>query len=326
MSKASTQQLLDLADEELRLLNEQQEGIELLPIVGLADVKDPEIAARKEKIKWDLIHRVGSEEEFAKRIGQIIRAAVDYVIDAPTLSRYSIDDLDPDEKTAIGKRIERMLRFQFKLPYGEKLDIKLGGEDVDIKTTMGKNWMFSKSSHGHMNLLIAYDEKTALFQLGIAYVLEHQLGAQNRDRKQSLTAAHRETIYWILKDQPYPPNFLDQLPPDIFKKIISEKTGMKRVLQLLRLALSMPIPRHIICSVANQKDPLRRVRSNGGARDILWEEGLLVLSGAYECDRKISMTVIGRELADDEMLTLRKEEEKLSPDLIDGYKKWHQIP
>jgi hypothetical protein len=320
-----TQQILDLADEELLVQEKQKEGIELLPIVGLAKLEDPALEARKEKIKWDLVRRVGGETEFARRVGEIIREAIDYVIDAPTLFRYSIDDLDPDEKTAIGKRIERLLRYQFKLPKGEKLDIKLGDEDVDIKTTMGKNWMFSKSSHGHMNLLIAYDEKAALFQLGIAYVLEDHLGAHNRDRKQSLTAAHREAIYWILKDQQYPPNFLDHLPKGNFNKIVAEKTGMKRVLQLLRLAPLMPIPRHVICSVANQKDPLRRVRSNGGARNILWNEGLLVLSGAYECDRKISETVMGRELADDEMLSVPVNEVRLTPELLDAYRNWHQL-
>jgi len=320
-----TQQVLDLAEEELRSLKKQNDDVELLPIIGLAQVSDPEIEARKEKIKWDLIRRVGSEEEFGKRVGEIIRAAVDYVVDAPTLSRYSIYELEPDEKTAIGKRIERLLRFEFNLPKGEKLDIKLAGEEVDIKTTMGKNWMFSKSSHGHMNLLIAYDEKRAVFQLGIAYVLASHLGAHNRDEKQSLKAAHRETIYWILNNHPYPPNFFDNLPEHLFKIIVTEKTGMKRVMQLLRLAPGKPIPRHVICSVANQKDPLRRIRSNGGARDILWGEGMLVLSGAYECDRKIAEPEIGRVLKDDEILTLRMQDLNLPTKLLDGYKAWHQL-
>lgn len=286
---------------------------------------DSELAARMEKIKWDLVQRVGDEKQFAKRVGQMLRDAVDYVVDAPTLYRYSAESLDPDEKTAIGKRIERLLRFEFDLPKGKKLDIQLGGEDVDIKTTMRKNWMFSKSSHGHLNLLIAYNEISATFRLGLAYVLEHHLGAHNRDKKQSLSAAHRANIYWILKDEPYPPNFLARLPEDVLTRIISPKTGMKRVLQLLRSATGVAIPRHVICSVANQKDPLRRTRSNGGARDILWKEGFLVLSGTYECDRSIAEQAINAKLMDDETLTLSTAHPCVTQTLLGSYKIAHQL-
>lgn len=315
---------MDSTDEVQQTLFEEGANIEL-PVTAAPPPEDSEIAERMQKIKWDLILRVGDEKQFAVRVGQLIREAVDYVVDAPTLFRYSVEDLDPDEKTAIGKRIERLLRFQFDLPKGKNLDIQLGGEDVDIKTTMRKNWMFSTSSHGHINLLIAYDENLATFKLGLAYVLEHQLGAHNRDRKQSLSAEHRENIYWILKDEPYPPNFLARLPDDVLSKIVAPKTGMKRVLQLLRSATGSPIPRHVICSVANQKDPLRRTRSNGGARDILWQEGILVLSGTYECDRNIAEKVIGAVLRDDETLTLSTTDPRVKEELLESYKISHQL-
>ena len=296
-----------------------------LPVSAPPPPHDSEIAERMEKIKWDLVLRVGDEQQFAKRVGQLIREAVDYVVDAPTLFRYSVDDLDPDEKTAIGKRIERLLRFEFKLPKGEKLDIQLAGEEVDIKTTMRNNWMFSKSSHGHINLLIAYNESAATYNLGLAYVLEHQLGAHNRDQKQSMAAEHRENIYWILKDEPYPANFLARMSQSMLNQIVSLKTGMKRVVQLLRVAHGKPIPRHVICSVANQKDPLRRTRSNGGARDILWNEGILVLSGTYECDRSVAKIVAGIALADDETMTLLRTDSRLDQQTLSSYQLAHEL-
>ncbi|WP_423379859.1 NaeI family type II restriction endonuclease [Burkholderia sp. LMG 32019] len=315
---------MDSPDEIQQTLFAEPAVIEL-PVAAPPPPQDSEIAERMEKIKWDLVRRVGDEKQFAARVGQLIREAVDYVIDAPTLFRYSVDELDPDEKTAIGKRIERLLRFQFKLPKGKKLDIQLGGEEVDIKTTMRNNWMFSKSSHGHVNLLIAYDEFAATYRLGLAYVLEHQLGAHNRDQKQSLAAEHRENIYWILKDEPYPSNFLAQLPESVLSQIISLKTGMKRVVQLLRIAHGKPIPRHVICSVANQKDPLRRTRSNGGARDILWKEGILVLSGTYECDRAVATNVASITLADDETMTLFRTDPRLNQQTLASYQTAHNL-
>jgi hypothetical protein len=315
---------MDSTDEVQQRLFAEAAVIEL-PVAAPPPPQDSEIAERMEKIKWDLVLRVGDEKQFAKRVGQLIREAVDYVVDAPTLFRYSVDELDPDEKTAIGKRIERLLRFRFKLPKGKKLDIQLGGEEVDIKTTMRNNWMFSKSSHGHINLLIAYDESQATYKLGLAYVLEHQLGAHNRDQKQSLSAEHRENIYWIFKDEPYPPNFLARLPYEVLARIVAPRTGMKRVLQLLRSATGNPIPRHVICSVANQKDPLRRTRSNGGARDVLWQEGIMVLSGTYECDRNIAAEVTSTALRDDETLTLSTADPRVRGGLLESYKVAHQL-
>lgn len=288
-----------------------------------------DIEARMERMKLELIGKVGAFEPFAEAVGQIIRAAVDYVIDAPVMRRYSLSELEPDEKTTIGKRIERLFRLQFDLVRGEKLDIKLGREDVDIKTTMGSNWMFPPSSYGHVNLLIKYTEGSIgvmpTFSIGLNHISLSDLGERNRDGKRSIKGkeAHAN-IMWIIKDRVYPSNFLSQLPTETLEKITQPKTGMKRVLALLRLATGCPIPRHVICSVANQKDPLRRVRSNGGARDVLWKEGILVLSGAYSCDRDIGEVLCDKLLADDELLTFHEKE--VPPDLVVVYRDYHQLP
>ncbi|KQQ96134.1 NaeI family type II restriction endonuclease [Massilia sp. Leaf139] len=292
----------------------------------ISEAQPPEarIAERMQKVKEDLFQHMNGEEHFAKRTGDIIRAAVDYVIDAPTLYRYSVTDLEPDEKTAVGKRIERMIRFHFDIPRGKKLDLTLAGEDVDIKTTMGRNWMFSKSSHDRINLLIAYDEEKAEFRVGLAYVEEHQLNAENRDSKRSLSSEHRANISWIVENEPYAPNFLAHLP-ELVKEIKTIAGGTNRVLHLLRKVKGRAIPRHVICSVANQKDPLRRVRSNGGARDVLWKEKLMVLSGAYTCDRDIVSRALGIELERDEMLTLDIDDSRLATEMISSYCDAHAL-
>lgn len=296
-----------------------------MSIVEAEPVADAGIAARMQNVRKELMRHVGGEQHFAKRTGDIIRSAVDYVIDAPTLFRYSVADLEPDEKTAVGKRIERLLRFNFKIPRGKKLDIYLAGEDVDIKTTMGKNWMFSKSSHDRINLLFAYDESKATFSVGLAYVLEDHLNAPNRDQKRSLSSEHRSNISWILKDASYQPNFLGMLPKSDLDKIVSPKSGLQRVVNLLRLSTGVVIPRHVICSVANQKDPMKRIRSNGGARDLLWDESILVLSGTYDGDKRIAQEALGIHLGNDETLSVHSQDPRMSVQLVEAYKKGHQL-
>lgn len=308
---------------ELALLVESEIPLE---IAGSPPPDDASIAARMALVKQDLFRHAGGEGSFAAKLGDILRAAVDYVIDAPTLSRYSVDELEPDEKTAAGKRIERLIRFHFKIQRGKKLDITLAGEDVDIKTTMGKNWMFSKSSHDRINLLIAYDEEAATFSVGLAFVREDQLNPiPNRDKKSTLSRRHKANISWILKDQPYKPNLLAHLPEAKLKKITSQKTGLSRVFELFRIVQGSAIPRHVICSVANQKDPMRRVRSNGGARDVLWAEQILVLSGTYKCDSEIANRALRISLQKDEMLALPCNDSRLTAAMVNSYCAAHNL-
>lgn len=300
---------------------------ESLPLSAPPPAESSDVAARMDRARAELTARAGDHGRLFATVGSIIRDSVDYIVDAPTLRRYSIKDLDPDEKTAIGKRIERMLRFQLKIPKGRGLDISLGGEDVDIKTTIGDTWMFSKSSHGYLHLLIAYSEEKATFSIGLAYVHdEHLRKGGNRDRKRSLKEAAKENISWLVENHPYPENFLARLPQGLLDTLALKASGMQRVLQLLRSVTGKPIPRHAICSVANQRDPMRRTRSNGGARDVLWAEGLLVLSGKYADDKTIVREALKIELAKTAFLTLRASDKRLNDDLLRLYQRSHSLP
>lgn len=275
-----------------------------LPLPSEAPEPGSELELRMKAIEADLLRHAAGKEKFAAAAGRIIRDAVDYAIDAPTLMRYSIDELEPDEKTAIGKRIERLLRFRFKIPKGDKLDIKLAGEDVDIKTTISKNWMFSKSSWGRINLLIAYSEASAIFSVGLALIEAEHLGKDNRDQKRSMKKEFQERIFWILKDHPYPENLIARLPPAAYAEITAQSSGQQRIIALLRMVKDRAIPRHVIASLANQKDPLKRIRSNGGARTVLWNSDLLVLSGRYVADREIAAELNDVALGRDEVMSV----------------------
>lgn len=302
-----------------------------------------EVEARARVIEAGLSHALLADESFADEVGALIRQAVDYVIDAPTMRRYSISELEPDEKTTIGKRIERLLRMRLKLDRGEKLDILVEGEEVDIKTscTKSRSWMFSRRNVGHFNLLIAYDEDVAEYDLGLVYVTEDILGADNRDKKRGMTGdkgqrtgegvtgkaqAVSGSISWLVRHHPYEPNFLAWLDQGTLSAVTREKFGTRRVQALLRHVTGVPIPRHAIASVANQKDPKRRDRGGkGGARVPLWGEGLLVLSGTYKQDSEIALAVTGSELARDETLVINVADERLTSEQVETYRQAHRL-
>lgn len=303
-----------------------------------------EIEARMDAIERELRQALRKQQNFADEVGKLVRQAVDYVIDAPTMRRYALSDLEPDEKTTIGKRIERLLRRELKLPKGDKLDIKINGEEIDIKTscTKSRSWMFSRRNVNHFNLLIAYNEDAATYDLGLVYVTEDILGADNRDKKRGMTGDKGAgsarglkgeaekvsgSINWLVKCHPYEPNFLAHLPPTILDEIVSKRSGAARVRELLRKVINVPIPRHAIAAVANQKDPKRRDRGgDGGARAPLWKEGLMILSGAYAVDNDIVEAVTRSRLAQDHTMVMMIEDERLSVDHVSAYRVAHSLP
>jgi hypothetical protein len=301
---------------------------EEIPLTLPSDTPKPGsvLERRMEAIESDLLTQAGGLDSFRTQAGQIIREAVDYVIDAPTLARYSIEELEPDEKTSIGKRIERLFRVKFNIARGSKLDISLGGEEVDIKTTMTNKWMFSKSSWESVNLLIAYNEEKAIFRVGLVYVIDEQLGAKNRDGKRTIRAEFHEEIRWIVLDSPYPENFLAKLDRKLLDKIRTRRSGQQRVNFLLENIPGTIIPRHAITSVANQKDPLRRLRKNGGARSPFWKKGLLVLSGKFMADKRVAEAVCGVRLEPDQFMSLRKDDPSMSEEMLSLYSSEHCLP
>jgi hypothetical protein len=60
--------------------------------------------------------------------------------------------------------------------------------------------------------------------------------------------------------------------------IMRGKTGNERIEALFRETLTKPVSRDIVQAVAQQKDYMKRLRKNGGARDALAREGIAILS------------------------------------------------
>lgn len=200
--------------------------------------------------------------------------------------RRAYEELEKTEKTYIGTRVEIELRALLDLPKG-RLDCVIRGHDVDIKNTMGANWMIPTEAIDAPCILVAADEARAVSYLGLIVARPAYLTAgQNKDAKRMLSAAGFAHILWLLREPPYPPNFWRTVPAQTVARIFRGRAGNHWMAALFREIQGRPIARDVVQAVAQQHDFMRRIRADGGkgTRDHLAHEGLLVLSGHYDAD------------------------------------------
>jgi hypothetical protein len=101
------------------------------------------------------------------RAASVIRKAVDNVLQGDRTRRYSIAQLTPEEKKHIGTQVEKGLKVEFfEDRKGQVLDTTVAGLEVDIKNTIGNNWMIPREAVGRLCLLTQIDENPQGFRLG----------------------------------------------------------------------------------------------------------------------------------------------------------------
>jgi len=133
---------------------------------------------------------------------------------------------------------------------------------------------------GHPCILIKTDEPKAICSFGLIVIRAENLNkGKNRDQKTTIRASELVNVHWLLKDVPYPPNFWLSLDSEVRRLIMTPRGGSERIAMLFRHHQGKPISRKLIEALGQQKDPLKRVRKNGGARDRLAREGIAILSG-----------------------------------------------
>lgn len=232
----------------------------------------------------EISKRAGGEASLAAKFSSMLRQCVDDVIMTPKTGRRSYDELEKTEKTYIGTRVEIELRAMLRLPKG-KLDTVILGHNVDIKNTMGNNWMIPTEAFDQACILVAADEVQAKCYLGLFVARpEYLTTGQNKDSKKSVSSLGFANILWLLQNHPYPPNFWRTIPPGTVERIFEGTSGNRRMITLFREVQREPITRDIVEAVAQQQDFMRRIRSDSGkgTRDHLAREGILLLSGQYD--------------------------------------------
>ncbi|NTH46618.1 hypothetical protein G6K98_15930 [Agrobacterium rhizogenes] len=228
----------------------------------------------------------GGYDLFAEKVPVLIRQAFDEVIDAPRTNRFTLAEIEKTEKTYLGTKVEILLRNYLKIPKGKILDMLVEGVEVDIKNTVGRNWMVPTESLGRPAFLIRANEKTAICDVGmVIFRSEYLTTSENKDAKKQLAAAHHSDIWWILRSHPYPPNFWELLSLGERTQIMAAGGGKNRIAALFEKIQRRPISRLQVQALAQQHDYMKRIRKNGGARDVLAPKGIALLWG--QGDRSI---------------------------------------
>ncbi len=223
-------------------------------------------------------------------MANVLRDTIDQLYDGQRTGRYRWNELYKTEKTHCGTLVEINLQREFDFTDGLDLDYKIAGIEVDCKysQTMG-GWMIPPEAHGHICMVVwAEDSAVPKWSLGLVRIHPDLLNlGSNRDAKATLNKGGRDKIRWLFRNHPLPPNVLLQLDPEVVEGMMRMKSGAGRVRQIFRIAAGKIVGRAVIATVAQQKDYMKRVRANGGARTTLRTEGLLVL-GQYSSHAKIA--------------------------------------
>ena len=224
-----------------------------------------------------------------RRTGNVMRQSFDQLYDGGRTGVYHVDQLSPTQKTHLGTFVEVNMAKEFNFEtVGVKFDYRIAGHDVDAKFSLSGGWMLPPEVIGHLCLVMQASDDEARFDIGVVRASAEWLTAGgNRDKKVALRAGHRDKITWIHRGATMPPNVLATLARPDLDVILSKKSGQQKVNEVFRRAPGRRISRAAIETLAMQRDPLKRVRRNGGARTPLAKEGIIIMNGDYTWQRDI---------------------------------------
>ncbi|MEN7535920.1 NaeI family type II restriction endonuclease [Aurantiacibacter flavus] len=252
------------------------------------------------RLEGDLFQAVGGRLVFDEKLRSFFRSAIDEVIDTARTGRFFLSDLEKTEKTYLGTKFEILLRDWLDVPKGVVLDLHIGGQEVDVKSTTGggSGWMIPPEAIDQLCILLRVNEVDSTCAVGLVRARPAYLrSGQNRDAKTSFSAAGRVNIWWLVQGFAYSPNFWTLISEQTREYIMAPSGGTNRLVRLFTACPGIPVSRVLIASVAKQDDFMKRLRRNGGARDKLFEAGIVVLySEAHrELMHELGLTFGARE-------------------------------
>jgi hypothetical protein len=242
------------------------------------------------RLESQLLEAVGGKQVFEERLRSFFRSAIDEVIDTARTGRFTLAELEKTEKTYLGTKFEILLRDWLQVPRGVMLDLLIGGQEVDVKSTTGggSGWMIPPEAVDQLCILLRVNESASLCAVGLARARRAYLRpGVNRDAKTGFSAAGTRNIWWMALDFPYTPNFWSTISAETRNWIMAPPGGTKKVARLFETCLETPFSRVVIASIAAQDDFMKRLRRNGGARDDLGPKGIAILYS--ESDRSLML-------------------------------------
>jgi hypothetical protein len=259
-------------------------------------------------LEADLLAAVGGQTMLEEKLRSFFRSAIDEVIDTARSGRFFFSELEKTEKTYLGTKFEILLRDWLQVPRGVRLDLQIGGREVDVKsTTVGHGWMIPPEAVDQFCILLRVNEQDAKCAVGLVRARAEYLSAgNNRDAKKTITAANRRQIWWLVDDFDYTPNFWSIVTSVDRHDIMTTRGGSNRLALLFERYQQVAISRIQIAAVAQQDDYMKRIRSNGGARDILAKQNIAIL---YSETDRVLMTTLGLRFGYREFMSYRAQDD-----------------
>jgi hypothetical protein len=251
----------------------------------------PDFADLK-SLEMDLMNAVGGQQRFEEKLRSFFRSAIDEVIDTARTGRHFFKQLEKTEKTYLGTKFEILLRDWLQVPRGVRLDLLIGEREVDVKSTTGggSGWMIPPEAIDQFCILLRVNEASAKCAFGLARARQEYLRtSQNRDAKTSFSAAGTSHIWWLVSDFGYTPNFWARIDDALQRKIMGAGKGKMRLAALFEHCLGIPVSRVQVAAIAAQDDFMKRIRRNGGARDLLAPKGIAILYSETDRDLMIRL-------------------------------------
>lgn len=246
------------------------------------------------KIRDAVYGRVGGQSRLLEIFPALVREAIDFVLDPVRTARTRLTDLDNVEKTFIGLKIEHVVRDMLDVPKGLR-DLVIDGIDVDVKNTTQDTWMIPQETYRTEEavLVVASEEASHRCWLGLMIARDAYLNAPNNDKKRSVSSKAFENILWLVEGADYPKNRWTNIDMARFREIRKIRGGTKRAVVFFSENFRVPIHRIVIQSLLLQHDYMKRIRANGGARDILRKRGVALLSRLYDRELIDQLHLVG---------------------------------
>lgn len=228
-------------------------------------------------------------------LGDVLRETYDQLYDGQRTGRWSPDQLRKTEKTHMGTLVEINVHKAFDFNDGQEMDYEIAGVEVDCKfaARLG-GWMLPREAYTreHLCLVIWASEEHSRWEAGLVRATPRSpglapdedddlLGAENQDRKRTLTPFGESRIRWLYDEPTLPENLLFHIDEATRTAIFDpdgtgRASGQAKINMLFRLVQQRLVNRASVLTVAQQKDSPKRARDARLPHN-LGNEGILVL-------------------------------------------------
>ncbi|MGW3657520.1 NaeI family type II restriction endonuclease [Streptomyces sp. NPDC005151] len=249
------------------------------PAFGVCD--DPELM---------LVHQhLMKRDPDGQRFARVLRDTIDQLLDGEHTGRFDWNDLHKTEKTHAGTLVEINLLREFGFDAGQDMDYLIEGIEVDCKFSQKEfGWMIPPEALDEICLVVWADDhkELGLWSAGLFRADRQKLTMSgkvtkkgNRDGKFRLTKDHHSMVTWLWHREQLKENLLLHLDSSVRSKILSPRSGQRKVNELFRQVQRRRIDRNVVRTLAQQYDYMARVRDDKDgtrARPALRQKGIII--------------------------------------------------